>query len=152
MIRIDLIIVIIIFIWVLWRVRIGFISSFTGGKLDEYINRWEIYAPQSYEKIRKSDDVLTIAKNTGFSENKIKRIKEHIFFQQHQLDDSIRIFDPDPDIADAWLRLQTGDYKNEDIKLLEHEYFESRFEGIFKTDYRTAHNATLKSGRTWTPE
>ena len=29
MIRIDLIIVTIIFIWVLWRVRIGFISSFT---------------------------------------------------------------------------------------------------------------------------
>ncbi|MDB9439805.1 hypothetical protein PN497_00165 [Sphaerospermopsis kisseleviana CS-549] len=50
------------------------------------------------------------------------------------------------------MRLQTGDYNNEDIKLLEHEYFESRFEGIFKTDYRTAHNATLKSGRTWTPE
>jgi hypothetical protein len=83
MILIDLFIVIIIFIWVLWRVRIGFISSFTGGKLDEYINRWEIYAPRSYEKIRNSDDVLNIAKNTGFSESKIKRIKEHIFFQQH---------------------------------------------------------------------
>ncbi|MBD1215149.1 MAG: hypothetical protein H9534_21015 [Dolichospermum circinale Clear-D4] len=116
------------------------------------MNRWEIYAPQSYKKIRNSDAVLSIARNTGFSENKIKRIKEHIFFQNHQLDDSIRTFDPDPDIADAWFRLQTGDYKHEDIKLLEHEYFESRFEGIFKTDYRTAHNATLKSGRIWTPE
>ncbi len=52
MIRIESIIII-IFIWVLWRIRIGFISSFTGGNLDEYINRWEIYAPQSYEKIKK---------------------------------------------------------------------------------------------------
>ncbi|WP_246605528.1 hypothetical protein [Sphaerospermopsis torques-reginae] len=152
MILIDLIIVIIISVWVVWRARIGFTYSFTGGKLDEYINRWEIYAPQSYEKIRKSDDVLTIAKNTGFSKKKIQRIKEHIFFQKHQLDDSMRTFDTDPDIADAWFRLQKGDYKNEDIKLLEHEYFESRFEAIFKTDYRTAHNATIKSGRTWNPE
>jgi hypothetical protein len=30
----------------------------------------------------------------------------------------MRTFDPDPDIADAWFRLQKGDYKNEDIKLL----------------------------------
>lgn len=152
MILIYLIILTIILISILWIIRIGYLSSFTGGKLDEYINRWEVYALQSYHKIRETDDIMLIAKNTGFSPNKIKIIKEHIFFKQHQLDDSIRLFDPDPDLADAWFRLQKGDYKTEDIRLLEHEYFESRFEGIFKTDYRTAHNATIKSGRTWNPE
>ena len=152
MIIIDLIIFTIILILVVWRIRIGLLSSFTGGKLDEYINRWEIYAPQSYQRIREMDDILTIAKSTGFPKNRIKKIKEHIFFQQHQLDDKTRLFDPDPDIADAWFRLQIGDYNTEDIRLLEHEYFESRFEGIFKTDYRTAHNATIKSGRTWNPQ
>ncbi|WP_322833390.1 hypothetical protein [Bacillus cereus] len=35
------------------------------------------------------------------------------------------------------------------MDLLRHEIFESRFEGIFKTDYKTAHNATVKSGRPW---
>lgn len=35
------------------------------------------------------------------------------------------------------------------MDLLRHEIFESRFEGIFKTDYKTAHNATVKSDRPW---
>lgn len=98
-----------------------------------------------------ANDIRIIAKNTGFSQIKITKIKENIFFKQHQLDDGVRLFAPDPDIADAWFRLQKGNYNDQDIRLLEHEYFESRFEGIFKTDYRTAHNATIKSGRTWNP-
>ncbi len=149
---IDFIILTIILIIILFGIRkLQSISSFTGGKLDEYLNRWEVYAPKSYQKIREIDDVQTIAKNTGFSQKKITTVKEHIFFKEHQLDDGIRLFDPDPDIADAWFRLQEGDYNEQDIRLLEHEYFEARFEGIFKTDYRTAHNATIESGRTWTP-
>ncbi|WP_259445450.1 hypothetical protein [Paenibacillus lautus] len=31
------------------------------------------------------------------------------------------------------------------------ELFESKFEGIFKTDYRTAHDRTVDSGRPWYP-
>ena len=149
---IDFVIIIIILILIIFGIRkLRIFSRFTGGKIDEYLKRWEVYAPQSYQKIRETDDLEKIAKNTGFSQNKIAKIKEHIFFKEHQLDDGIRLFDPDPDIADAWFRLQEGDYNNQDIRLLEHEYFEARFEGIFKTDYRTAHNATIKSGRTWTP-
>jgi hypothetical protein len=149
---VNYIIVIIILILVLFLIRIfKSLSGFTGGKLDEYLNRWEVYAPQSYQKIRETDDIEIIAGNTGFSQNKIAKIKQHIFFQEHQLDDNIRLFDPDPDIADSWFRLQKGDYNDQDLKLLDHEYFEARFEGIFKTDYRTAHNATIKSGRLWNP-
>lgn len=148
----DFIILILILIFVgLGIRRLGIFSSFTGGKLDEYLKRWEVYAPSAYQKIRNTNDIRTIAENTGFSQIKITKIKEHIFFKQHQLDDGIRLFDPDPDIADAWFRLQKGDYNEQDLRLLEHEYFENRFEGIFKTDYRTAHNATIKSGRTWNP-
>jgi len=39
-----------------------------GGKLDEYLKRWEVYAPQSYQKIRETDDISIIAKNAGFSQ------------------------------------------------------------------------------------
>jgi hypothetical protein len=60
-------------------------------------------------------------------------------------------FSPDPDIADAWFRLQRGNFNPEDLRLLEHEYFESRFEGIFHTNYRTSHDATERSGRLWSP-
>ncbi|AUS25827.1 hypothetical protein C1A50_1650 [Paenibacillus polymyxa] len=35
------------------------------------------------------------------------------------------------------------------MDLLNHELFESRFEGIFKTDYETAHKAAVRSGRPW---
>ena len=150
--QIDFIIgAIFLILGLIWIWRLKFFPGSTGGKLDEYINRWEVYAPQSYAKIREMDDIDKIAKNTGFWIGKIRKIKEHIFFREHELDDGTRLFDPDPDIADAWFRLQKGEYNNEDLRLLEHEYFESRFEGIFKTDYRTAHNATIRSGRTWNP-
>ncbi|MEO0826904.1 MAG: RHS repeat-associated core domain-containing protein, partial [Cyanobacteria bacterium J06642_9] len=119
--------------------------------LDSF-QRWEEYAPEAYQAIRNSsDDVTSIARNTGFPERRIQRIKDHLFNNQHQLDSGISYFDPDPDIADAWGRLQNGTHNLEDIRLLNHEYFESRFEGIFRTDYRTAHNATNRSGRTWQP-
>ncbi|WP_243765066.1 hypothetical protein [Bacillus arachidis] len=29
------------------------------------------------------------------------------------------------------------------------EISEFRFEGVFKTDYKTAHNATVRSGHPW---
>ncbi|MBD1926934.1 hypothetical protein H6F74_11835 [Trichocoleus sp. FACHB-90] len=118
--------------------------------MDDF-TRWEEYAPQAYEAIRQADDVGEIARNTGVPEYRIRRIKNHLFYREHQLDDRARRFDPDPDIADAWERLCRGEYTAEDLALLEHEYFESRFEGIFRTDYRTAHEATVRSGRIWNP-
>ena len=45
------------------------------------------------------------------------------------------------------LRLTNGTYNQNDIDLLNHEYFESKFESFYKTDYRTAHNKTEESGR-----
>ena len=58
-------------------------------------------------------------------------------------------FDADPYIANAWQRLREGSYTQNDLALLEHELFEARFEGIFRTSYRTAHDAALRAGRTW---
>ncbi|MEA5617518.1 hypothetical protein VB711_06655 [Cronbergia sp. UHCC 0137] len=89
--------------------------------------------------------------NTGWRESRVRRIKDHLFYCTHLLNDRVDRFDPDPDIADTWNRLKQGNFNIEDLRLLEHEYFESRFEGIFHTDYSTAHNATLRSGRVWSP-
>jgi len=117
-----------------------------------YLQRWEQYAPEAYSAIRcNAYDVAEIARNTNLSEFRIKRIKDHLFYRQHQLDDRFDYFDPHPDIADAWMRLQQGNFNQEDLRLLEHEYFESRFEAIFHTNYRTAHEATERSGRVWSP-
>ncbi|MFL0250893.1 hypothetical protein ACJDT4_10710 [Clostridium neuense] len=106
-----------------------------------------------YNSIRNlTDDVSNIAKNTGMSEQQIQRIKDHVFSDEHILLDGVGQFNPDYDIAQAWNRLSDGSYNQSDINLLNHELFESKFEGIFKTDYQTAHNATISSGRTWNPD
>jgi RHS repeat-associated protein len=101
-----------------------------------------------YEAIRQStDDIAAIAKNTGMKQSQIARIKDHIFNKSHILDDGVRRFDADPEIVNAWKRLENGSHTQKDIQLLKHELFESRFEGIFKTDYRKAHGAANRSGR-----
>ncbi|WP_313636999.1 hypothetical protein [Paenibacillus sp.] len=126
----------------------------TGGRelsVDEYLKRLDI-SDAMYESFRKSNvDVQSIAKNTGMSENRIQRIKDHLFFKEHIKEHGVGRFEADYEIAQAWDRLQKGTFKQQDIDLLNHELFESKFEGIFKTDYRTAHDKTVDSGRPWYP-
>ncbi|OKP85338.1 hypothetical protein A3842_07275 [Paenibacillus sp. P3E] len=104
-----------------------------------------------YEKFRNlgTRDVEAIAKNTGFPLSMVQRIKDHVFNYTHIKDHGIGKFDPDYELAQAWERLMNGKYVDSDIQLLHHEIFESKFEGIFKTNYRTAHDKTIESGRTW---
>ncbi|EOF5434931.1 hypothetical protein ACK1MO_004719 [Salmonella enterica] len=103
-----------------------------------------------YDLIRfDPNDIALIAKNTGWKESIISRVKNHLFFKDHILDRGLSQFDADPAIVNAWDRLKTGDYTASDINLLRHEQFESRFEGIFGTDYRVAHDAAERSGRVW---
>ena len=105
-------------------------------------------AAYAYEVIRQAhDDVVAIARHTGMRASWIARIKAHLFSRTHRLDDGIRRFDADPLIVNAWQRLREGTHIPKDIQLLEHELFEARFEGIFRTDYRTAHEATNRSER-----
>jgi hypothetical protein len=116
------------------------------------LDAWDVVEGQ-YDLIRaNTGDVSKIAENIGWSEARVARIKEHVFFKNHQLDSGASRFDADPDMFNAWNRLEQGDFVRADIDLLRHEIFESKFEGIFKTNYRTAHEATIRSGRTWTPE
>ncbi len=105
-------------------------------------------AEKVYNQIRATEtDVANIAKNTGISESKIARIKDHLFSQKHILDDGLRIFDADPEIANAWNRLEKGNFTGKDLQVLEHEYFESRLEKLFRTNYRTSYDAVNRSGR-----
>ena len=90
-----------------------------------------------------SDDVVQISHQTGIPEWKIQKIKEHVFYNDHILDDRIGRFDADIDIADAWERLRKGNYNQNDLDLLNHEYYEHRFEKFFDTDYANAHAKTV---------
>ena len=111
------------------------------------ILRAEELAETAYKQIRlNSKDVKVIAKNTGLNEFRIQRIKEHLFFKEHQLHYSVGRFDADPLIVESWKRLESGAFTDKDLHLLSHELFESKFEGIFKTDYLTSHNAASQAG------
>lgn len=68
-----------------------------------------------------------------------------VFLCNHQLETGIGRFASNIEIADAWTRLQNGNF-------VKHEYFETRLKGIFKTNYTTTHYATNDSGRKLAPE
>lgn len=117
-------------------------------------HKLEKESAEIYNKIRFSDnsDALRISQNTNFPLYRIERIKNHVFKNEHILyDGKIGLFDPDMDMAIAWERLQTSKFKPSDIDLLNHEYFESKFEKLFRVDYSTAHKKAIASGRIWEP-
>src|SRR5436190_23251059 len=131
----------------------------TGGRQIETVVGWnkvERQAIQYYKKIRfanSNTDVVSISKNTGIPEYRIQRVKEHLFFNEHTLSGGkVGRFDPYIEIADSWERLRAGSFVQQDLDLLNHEYFESRFEALYRTDYTTAHNAAVLSGRDWNPD
>ena len=75
---------------------------------------WEL-VDSKYDAIRMSTtDVAIISENIGWSEARVSRIKDHVFFKEHQLDSGVRRFDADRDIFNAWDRLTTGDHVQAD--------------------------------------
>lgn len=118
----------------------------TGGsarpKVDDTIRSYERneqWASEAYDNIRASDDVPAIARNlqdaprldgsTGFSAEDLQAVKNHVFTEAHPLEGADggvvqAPFEPNADMAEAWLRLRSGNYKPEDLTLLEHELAE----------------------------
>lgn len=114
----------------------------TGGK--DYARRQEVRdkkAEETYESIRNDNsDVIKIASNTGLNEEEIEKIKQHVFYEEHQLYDSIGRFQPDYDMAVAWKRLSEGNYFERDITLLKHESLEADVERRYNLDASEAHH------------
>lgn len=111
---------------------------------------WDFDAAEAaYITIRgSSDDVARIANNTGMREFHVARIKEYLFNSTQRLDGGrLARLDAHPDIANAWHRLGAGNHTTKDLQLMQHELFESTFVRMFRTDVRTAHEATLRAGR-----
>lgn len=96
------------------------------GALDPNSNRAIKHSEQYYESVRKmKTDFKRIAKNTGFDENEIKRIKNYLFVDEHELLTGKKRFDPDYMIAESWRRLIDGkDIQPHDLTLINHEKME----------------------------
>ncbi|MBB2940910.1 hypothetical protein FB565_000614 [Actinoplanes lutulentus] len=124
----------------------------------DYEVRW---ADEAYDEIRRGDDELpaiaATAREHGFTPEDIRRVKNHLFREEHLLDSysdgEMGRFDANPRIAEAWHRLAEGQPHPADLDLLRHERHEAEF--MARTgdlSYRRAHAATLDAGFTWDPE
>lgn len=105
------------------------------GALNPYSKEAEKHAVQYYESVRHmTTDTQKISAATGISRDKIDKIKNHVFITEHDLLTGHKRFDPSYDMAQSWQRLINGDFKEQDIVLLKHEYAELRYmeKGILK--------------------
>lgn len=110
-------------------------------------------ADEAYEAIRDSKtDIEAISRNTGIKPENVKKVKDHLFYEEHLLDRYVDYgipaetgrFDSDLGIANAWKRLENGTFTADDIKLLKHETAESWYMRRHGPGYTDAHNAADK--------
>ncbi len=130
-------------------------------ELDKQSNKQIItiqVADQIYESIRESDtDICDIAQNLGFKADNIKNVKDHVFYNEHDLDrygpDQIerKQFDPNLQQALAWKRLETGTHTQDDVTWIKHECAERHHELKYGSGYNEAHNRaqTRFDGAPW---
>ena len=110
--------------------------------------RMDTHAKMFYDQIRKrTSDIEAISKNTGFTIDEIRKIKNHVFFNEYNLgDESPSRFDPLYDIAVSWQRLIEGtNIKEMDTILLQHELMEHELMNQQVMEYTTAHSIAEKS-------
>ena len=129
----------------------------TGGKSALQLHEEaKALADAHYERIRNSkDDVAKIAANTGLKPHNIQKVKDHVFYNEHILDKytapnevpEIKRFDSDLDQAQAWKRLEEGNYTPEDITWMKHEMAERWHEHKHGSTYKESHEAAEKK---WT--
>lgn len=102
-------------------------------------------AEKIYNQIRESDiDVCDIAQNLNFKADNIKNVKDHVFYNEHDLDpygpDEVehKRFEATLSQALAWKRLEAGTHLPSDIIWIKHECAERHHELKFDSGYSEA--------------
>ena len=106
----------------------------------------DAHAVRYYGLVRSmKTDCKRIAHNTGFREEDIQRIKNHVFYREHELYDGEKgRFYPSYHMAQSWQRLIDGrNILERDRILLNHEFLESVIESEGFVSY-VAHMMTEK--------
>lgn len=105
-------------------------------------------ADAAYHEIRcRNDDVEKIAANTGIKPKNIRKIKAHLFYNEHLLDRYVNFgipavrarFESDSAIAAVWNRLIDGCFTDVDVLLLRHETAEAWYMRRHGPSYTQAH-------------
>ena len=85
-------------------------------------------AIRMYEQIRnRRTDYINVARNTRFSVEQCKIVKDYLFINRHELTGGYKTFYPDFAIASSWMRLSEKNGKRierHDAILLYHELYE----------------------------
>ena len=103
------------------------VSGAISGALNPDGEQAKEHAKQYYKSVRRmKTDYKRIAKNTGFSVDEIKEIKEYIFLKKHDLGNGkLEYFVASYDMAESWQRLIDGrNIQAHDLVLLNHEIME----------------------------
>lgn len=123
----------------------------------------KIVAETIYDSIRGCDtDICDIAENLGYKAENIKKVKDHLFYQTHELDrygalgepSEYKKFDPDFYQALAWKRLESGTHTQDDVTWIKHECAERHHELKFNSGYSAAHERAQSKydGYPWSDE
>ena len=103
-------------------------------------------AEEIYDSIRECDtDICDIAQNLGFKADNIKNVKDHVLYNEHNLDryglDEIehKRFDATIEQALAWKPLEAGIHTQDDIEWIKHECAERYHELKYDSGYSKAH-------------
>lgn len=89
----------------------------------------------------------------------IQKIKDHVFYNEHLLDKYVDYgippirarFDSNINQAQAWKRLEQGNFTKEDTTWMKHEIAERWYEKKHDSGYSAAHEAAEKkwTGNPW---
>ena len=106
----------------------------------------EAHANRYYGLVRSmTTDVTRISQNTGYSEDVIRRIKNFIFMDKHDLGGTEPCrFDPSFAMAQSWQRLIAGTPEPHDLTMLKHEIFESELMDAGMSQYDAHIEASKK--------
>ena len=103
-------------------------------------------AEEIYDSIRECDtDICDIAENLGFKADNIKNVKDHVFYNEHNLDHyspykiEYERFDATLEQALAWKHLEDRIHTQEDIEWIKHECAERHHELKYDSGYSEAH-------------
>ena len=105
-------------------------SSEISGALNPNSREAQKHADVYYESVRKmTTDIDNISKNTGYTNEYISKVKEHLFMQKHDLGgENLEYFYADYEIGQSWQRLIDGkNIQTHDYILLQHEYAEQNY-------------------------
>lgn len=119
------------------KVCIKVCGAITGAITDEFSDEADAHAKLYYREVREmSTDIVRIARNTGFRESDIAKVKNYVFMQYHYLETGYKRFDPCFTMALSWQRLMLGNFLPHDITMLKHELLEIKLvsEGLSQNE------------------